>query len=73
MERFILYTHYKAQVDRLTDDQAGRLFKAIYWFVEDGNIPTVDDPEVQTALWFICKQIEVDCAKYKVCGKGRNK
>ncbi len=71
MERFILYAHYKAQIDQLTDEQAGVLFKAIFEFVESGVIPSLNDAVAQTALGFICEQIEFDGAKYHVCGKGR--
>lgn len=71
MERFLLYVHYGEMIEQLDDAKAGRLFKLIFRFVEDGEIPNTDDPEMRTFLKFICRQIEHEGARYKVCGKGK--
>jgi len=41
-DSFILYTEQKAVVDKLTDEQAGKLIKAIYEYEETGEIPELD-------------------------------
>jgi len=70
LKRFILYRSYKPKIDALTDEQAGKLFKAIYHYAEYSEIPAVEDAAVWMALLFICQQIEADVQKYSVCRKG---
>lgn len=41
-DSFILYTEQKEIIDKLTDEQAGKLIKAIYQYVKDGIIPELD-------------------------------
>lgn len=41
-ESFILYTDQKAVIDKLTDEQAGKLIKAIYEYEATGNMPELD-------------------------------
>lgn len=41
-ESFILYTEQKAVLDKLTDEQAGKLIKAIYEYEATGNMPELD-------------------------------
>ena len=42
-DSFILYTEQKAVVDKLTDEQAGKIIKAIYEYVETDTIPKLDN------------------------------
>lgn len=44
MERdsFILYTEQKEIIDKLSDEQAGKLIKAIYEYAEKGEMPKLD-------------------------------
>lgn len=41
-DSFILYTEQKEVIDKLTDEQAGKLIKAIYEYVETGKMPKLD-------------------------------
>lgn len=41
-DSFILYTEQKAVLDKLTDEQAGKLIKAIYEYEETGIMPELD-------------------------------
>jgi hypothetical protein len=41
-DSFILYTEQKEVVDKLTDEQAGKVFKAIYEYVETDKMPKLD-------------------------------
>ena len=41
-DSFILYTEQKAVIDKLTDEQAGKLIKAIYEYVATGKTPKLD-------------------------------
>lgn len=61
---FVLRTNYAQIIEQFSDEQAGKLFKAIFAFVELGGIPAVDDPAVATALQFIIKDIRYDLDKY---------
>lgn len=69
LKRFMLYRSDKPKIDKLTDEQAGKLIKAIYHYAEYGEIPEVEDSAVWMALLFICQQIEADAEKYNVCRK----
>lgn len=41
-DSFILYTEQKEIIDKLTDEQAGKLIKAIYQYAKDGTMPELD-------------------------------
>ena len=41
-DSFILYTEQKAIIDKLTDEQAGKLIKAIYEYVATNKMPELD-------------------------------
>ena len=41
-DSFILYTEQKEVIDKLNDEQAGKLIKAIYEYVETGKMPKLD-------------------------------
>lgn len=40
---FILYTEQKTVIDKLSDEQAGKLIKAIYEYAETGKMPELDN------------------------------
>lgn len=42
-DTFILYTEQKEVIDKLSDEQAGKLIKAIYEYVETGEMPSLDN------------------------------
>ena len=41
-DSFVLYTDQKAVIDKLSNEQAGRLIKAIYTYVETEKLPELD-------------------------------
>ena len=41
-DSFILYTEQKEVIDKLSDEQAGKLIKAIYEYVETDKLPKLD-------------------------------
>lgn len=41
-DSFILYTEQKEVVEKLTDEQAGKIFKAIYEYVQTDKMPELD-------------------------------
>lgn len=41
-DSFILYTEQKEVVDKLSDEQAGKIFKAIYEYVQTNKMPKLD-------------------------------
>lgn len=42
-DTFILYTEQKEVIDKLSNEQAGKLIKAIYEYVETGEMPNLDN------------------------------
>jgi hypothetical protein len=62
---FILYKDYKPNIDILNDEQAGKLFKAIFCYVEDRTEPNFKDGMLVMAFQFIKNQLERDLEKYK--------
>ena len=41
-DSFLLFTEYKEQIEMLSDEQAGALMKAIFCYVADEELPTMD-------------------------------
>lgn len=41
-DSFVLYTDQKAVIDKLSNEQAGQLIKAIYTYVDTGQLPELD-------------------------------
>ena len=50
---FILYSSYMEQFNELSDEQAGKLIKAIFMYAEKKIIPEFDDGMVKMAFSFI--------------------
>ena len=61
---FILYHEYSDYINKLTDEQAGQLLKAIFAYVQDGTMPTLD-PLTDMVFTVIRKQLDKDRAKYE--------
>lgn len=53
-EAFTLYTKYREQINKLSDEQAGQLMKAIFDYQATGE-EEIKDAEVEM-LWSIMKQ-----------------
>ena len=70
---FQLYLDTRHQMDMLSDEQAGRLIKALYAFACDGELcELTDDPSVEMCFSFLSRQIERDFEKYrKKCAQNR--
>lgn len=66
---FVLYNDYQQHIDRLTDEQAGKLFKAIFDYVNTGTI-TILEGQADMAFSFIALQLDRDVEKYEeICRK----
>ena len=66
---FVLYTDYAKHIARLTDEEAGKLFLAIFEYAESGKIPEFSGA-LMMCFSFIADQIARDKEKYPdVCKK----
>ncbi len=61
---FVLYHDYFNHIYRLSDEEAGRLFKALFAYVNE-KLPPDMSPQVEMAFSFITEQIDRDCEKYE--------
>ena len=61
---FVLYTDYIKHINRLTDEEAGQLFKALFRYVESGEIPELSD-RADMAFSFITEQMGRDFEKWE--------
>jgi hypothetical protein len=62
---FILYADIISTIEKLTDDQSGKLFKIILQYVNDLN-PEVDDLLLQIAFEPIKQQLKRDLKKWDI-------
>lgn len=62
---FILYKDSKAIIDLLSDEQAGKLFKSIFQYVEDRTELETNDGMLKIAFTQIKVTLERDLIKYK--------
>ena len=70
-DSFILYTSYYAIIEGLTDEQLGKLMRAIFLYARDGEIICLE-PVVRMAFAFIKDNIERNQDKYQAkCEKNR--
>lgn len=70
-DSFLLYTEWGRQVERLSDDQAGVLLKAIFAYNRGDAMPDMDD-KTDMCFAFIQGQLDRDSKKYDdVCEKRR--
>lgn len=68
---FLIYLDYQEQFDLLTDEEAGRLIKAIIKYEKTGEIPRLDGM-LKMAFSFIKTQLDRDREKYnQKCEKNR--
>ena len=68
---FVLYTDVHFTVQKLTDEQAGKLFKHILSYVNDEN-PVIDDLILQIAFEPIKQSLKRDLKRYEaMCLKNR--
>ena len=62
-DSFILYTSYYAIIEGLTDEQLGKLMRAIFIYARDGEIINLE-PTLRMAFAFIKDDMERNQAKY---------
>ena len=71
MESFILYTEHYEIVEGLTDEQLGKLSRALYLYARDGTEMELE-PIVKMAYSFIKGSIQKNAEKYqKKCDRNR--
>lgn len=71
-DSFILYTEQKAVIDKLSDEQAGKLIKAIYEYVETGEMPRLDNT-LDLVITPFKTILDKNKAKYEEVSKARAK
>lgn len=62
---FVLYKDFKPNIDILSDEQAGKLFKAIYNYVIDRTEPNFNDGMLIMGFNMVKAQLERDLTRYK--------
>lgn len=65
IKSFVMYISNKGQFDLLTDEQAGKLIKALFAYADSGDVIDTDDGMVQMAFSFLSLEIERNFEKYK--------
>ncbi|HAP78868.1 MAG TPA: hypothetical protein DCQ78_01520 [Ruminococcus sp.] len=70
---FLIYLDNQKQVNMLTDEQAGKLFKALFAFAKDGIEPDFDDGVVAMIFSFMSDSIKRDTEKYEEVCENRRK
>lgn len=68
-QSFVLYNSYSEHISLLSDQEAGKLFKAIFRFAEDGTTPDFSGA-LMMCFSFISSQMQRDKEKYiDICEK----
>ena len=62
---FVLQTRLNAVVAKLSDKQAGVLFKSILNYAENGTAVSFEDSAVDIAFEFVRQDIDYSAAKYE--------
>ena len=69
---FVLYLDQLKHINKLSDEQAGKLIKGIYQYETSDKMPCFDDPLVDIVFGFISDQLERDRIKYEEkCSQNR--
>ncbi|MBR1555408.1 MAG: hypothetical protein IJ644_08465 [Oscillospiraceae bacterium] len=67
---FILYLDRKKELDMLSDEQAGKIFKAVYQYAEDGTESEFDELVLNVIFSVFRSQIDMNAEKYaEICKK----
>lgn len=70
---FVLYYNYEEQLEDLTDEQVGKLLRALFQYEIHDTLPEFADKELKVAFKFIKPILDADKEKYNsVCKKNRN-
>ncbi len=62
---FLVYFDLRRQTEMLTDEQMGKLFRAMLSYADDGETVEITDPRVEMAFRFVMVQIREDRIKYE--------
>ena len=75
LETFIVRTSYFSKLEKMSDEQLGKLFRAIFGFVQSNGEATVefDDILIEMAYGFITDQIGKDIKRYHQTSESRRK
>ena len=68
---FVMYADYQKHIARLSDEDAGKLIKAVLAYVNGGGEVSLS-PASDMAFSFIKERIERDCEKWEVTCKKRS-
>jgi len=71
-DSFILYIKQKEIIEKLSNEQAGKLIKAIYEYAETDVMPTLDDEILNFILIPIRQQIDYNAEQYEHVKKTRS-
>ena len=61
---FVLYNDLKLTLDKLTDDQAGKLIKAVFEWQVNGSLPELDFT-IDIIITPIIEQLKRDSSRWK--------
>lgn len=70
---FVLYTDQRAVIDKLSNEQAGKLIKAIYEYASTGEMPELDDEILNFVIIPIQQTLNRDFEKYSETVERRRK
>ena len=65
IKSFVMYISNKGQFDMLTDEQAGKLIKALFAYADTGEVIDTNDGMLKMAFSFLSVEIERNFDKYK--------
>lgn len=70
---FVLYYNYEEQLEDLTDEQVGKLLRALFQYEIHDTLPEFADKELKIAFKFIKVHLDNDREKYvKMCEKQKS-
>lgn len=69
---FILYLDRKKEIDMLSDAKCGVLFKAIFQYVDTGEVMKTNDLTLQVLFSFLTSQIDEGARKWEETRKKRS-
>jgi hypothetical protein len=68
---FIIYNSFYEPIKSLSDEQLGKLFRAIFNYTINGEV--TQDNDILIAFMFIKNQLDIDNEKYqKICERNKN-
>ena len=70
-DSFVLYTDQKAVIDKLSNEQAGQLIKAIYTYVDTGQLPEELDMTLDLVITTFITTLDRDKKKYEEISRVR--